>query len=354
MNVAPRRRPKAHVKCDGKREYGAKPKGSRFDALRMVSENFGRDDGETSLEGNKGSINANDAAQFSFSHGNKIWTKPKNTKSGARQALSDISNETTKGTNAGEGSIMKAYLPSQAKYGSFPRARTEIVDGKKGFIAWKIDLSKAYDRLNWNFIEYVLVELRLPDDLVHLIKSCVTTVNIQAVTTSIPIYAMQTTKLPASVCDDLDKLNRNFFWGAAAREGWGGGGCGEKKQKIHSCQWDLVCRPTWKVGMGLKKTTAMNQAMLAKIGWRLRSKDKGLWAKIYETNYMQGSTILDTSLKSKQGCSSTWRSILHGTALLSQGLAWRIGKGDSTHLWTNKWVSDAPLAHLEGVLQLTD
>lgn len=62
MNIAPRRRPKADVKNDGRREYGAKPKGSRFDILRMVSENFGRDDGETSLEGNKGSINANDAA----------------------------------------------------------------------------------------------------------------------------------------------------------------------------------------------------------------------------------------------------------------------------------------------------
>ncbi|BFG35445.1 hypothetical protein CerSpe_217190 [Prunus speciosa] len=166
---------------------------------------------------------------------------------------------------------------------------------------------------------------------------------IQAVTASIPIYAMQTTKLPASVCDDLDKLNRNFFWGG-----------GEKKQKIHLCQWDLVCRPKCKGVMGFKKTIAMNQAMLAKIGWRLHSKDKGLWAKFFETKYMQGSTILDPSLRSNQGCSSTWRSILHGSTLLSQGLAWRIGKWDSTHFWTDKWVTDQPLAQQEEVLQLID
>lgn len=36
---------------------------------------------------------------------------------------------------------------------------------------------------------------------------------IQAVTFSIPCYVMQTTKLPASICVDLDKLNMNFFMG---------------------------------------------------------------------------------------------------------------------------------------------
>lgn len=34
---------------------------------------------------------------------------------------------------------------------------------------------------------------------------------IQAVTSSIPVYVMQTSKLPVSVCEDLDNLNRNFF-----------------------------------------------------------------------------------------------------------------------------------------------
>ncbi|KAI5327836.1 hypothetical protein L3X38_027232 [Prunus dulcis] len=50
---------------------------------------------------------------------------------------------------------------------------------------------------------------------------------IQAVTSAVPIYAMQTSKLPVSVGQELDKLNRNFFWGGS-----------EKKLKIHLCQWD--------------------------------------------------------------------------------------------------------------------
>ncbi|CAL8098742.1 unnamed protein product [Prunus armeniaca] len=34
---------------------------------------------------------------------------------------------------------------------------------------------------------------------------------IQAVTSVIPVFAMQTAKLPMSICDELDKLNRNFL-----------------------------------------------------------------------------------------------------------------------------------------------
>ncbi|BBG96503.1 hypothetical protein Prudu_005325 [Prunus dulcis] len=78
---------------------------------------------------------------------------------------------------------------------------------------------------------------------------------IQAVTSAVPIYAMQTSKLPVSVGQELDKLNRNFFWGGS-----------EKKLKIHLCQWDLACRPKHKGGLGFKKTTAMNKALLAKVG----------------------------------------------------------------------------------------
>lgn len=51
--------------------------------------------------------------------------------------------------------------------------------GKKGFIAWKIDLSKAYDRLNWNFIRTVLNKMGLLESLVQLIMRCVSSITYQ-------------------------------------------------------------------------------------------------------------------------------------------------------------------------------
>ncbi|KAI5324585.1 hypothetical protein L3X38_033658 [Prunus dulcis] len=152
---------------------------------------------------------------------------------------------------------------------------------------------------------------------------------------------MQTTKLPISVCNALDQLNRNFFWGSS-----------EKKYKIH--QWDLACRPKVKGGLGFEKTASMNQALLAKIGWRLHSKDNGLWAKIYEAKYLKGTSIFDSSLGARQVCSTTWRSIIHGFQLLVQGMCWRIGRGDSVKFWEDNWVTDVPLMQQAGVLTIHD
>ncbi|BBH09066.1 hypothetical protein Prudu_021464 [Prunus dulcis] len=166
---------------------------------------------------------------------------------------------------------------------------------------------------------------------------------IQAVTSAVPIYAMQTSKLPISVGHELDKLNRNFFWGGR-----------EKKLKIHLCQWDLACRPKHKGGLGFKKTTAMNKALLAKVGWRLHQNDKGLWAKIYESKYLKGKSVLDSSLMFRQDCSTTWKGVMYGVELLRQGVGWRVGKGDTTKFWKDSWLIDEPLLKHDGVLHIED
>lgn len=46
--------------------------------------------------------------------------------------------------------------------------------GRKGFMAIKVDLEKAYDLLSWHFIFETLMELRLPSALIHLIMECLT------------------------------------------------------------------------------------------------------------------------------------------------------------------------------------
>ncbi|KAL6180703.1 hypothetical protein ACLB2K_047363 [Fragaria x ananassa] len=55
---------------------------------------------------------------------------------------------------------------------------------------------------------------------------------IQSVTSAIPNYAMKTTKFPVSLCDRLDKLNRNFLWGDV-----------DDKKIVHLVNWDIVCQP---------------------------------------------------------------------------------------------------------------
>ncbi|KAL6208769.1 hypothetical protein ACLB2K_019714 [Fragaria x ananassa] len=158
---------------------------------------------------------------------------------------------------------------------------------------------------------------------------------IQSVTSSIPIYAMQTAKLPSSICEKLDKLNRDFLWGDS-----------EQKRKIHLTNWDMVCRPKCFGGLGIKKSSDMNKAMLAKVSWRIIQEDKGLWNEIYQQKYLKADSILQKNYDKPTNCSSTWSAIVSGAELLRKGVQWRIGNGCTAKFWVDSW---SPCGILENV-----
>ena len=45
---------------------------------------------------------------------------------------------------------------------------------KKGFLAFKVDLEKAYDRVDWRYLEFILSKFGFPDRIISLIMFCVT------------------------------------------------------------------------------------------------------------------------------------------------------------------------------------
>jgi hypothetical protein len=50
--------------------------------------------------------------------------------------------------------------------------------GRKGMMVVKVDLEKAYDRLQWDFISDTLSEVKLPSNLVTLITKCIESTSI--------------------------------------------------------------------------------------------------------------------------------------------------------------------------------
>jgi hypothetical protein len=49
--------------------------------------------------------------------------------------------------------------------------------GKKGMMAVKLDMSKAYDRNEWSFVQIVLKKMGFPDSMVNVIMRCISTVS---------------------------------------------------------------------------------------------------------------------------------------------------------------------------------
>ena len=49
--------------------------------------------------------------------------------------------------------------------------------GKSGLLAAKLDMTKAYDRVEWKFLEGIMLKLGFTERWVHLIMACVTYVS---------------------------------------------------------------------------------------------------------------------------------------------------------------------------------
>lgn len=81
---------------------------------------------------------------------------------------------------------------------------------------------------------------------------------IQASLSSTPYYTIQTSKLPRTTCDDIDRISRRFLWGGS-----------EEQRKVHLVAWDTVTKEKDSGGLGLRTMRQANAAFLSKLGWRL-------------------------------------------------------------------------------------
>jgi hypothetical protein len=57
---------------------------------------------------------------------------------------------------------------------------------KHGYVGIKLDMAKAYDRIEWPFLEKTLTIMGFPSKLVNTIMNCVTTVSFSVLVNGIP------------------------------------------------------------------------------------------------------------------------------------------------------------------------
>jgi hypothetical protein len=128
---------------------------------------------------------------------------------------------------------------------------------------------------------------------------------IQVVAQAIPTYIMGVFKLPFSICDELTKLIREYWWGVE-----------HGKRKTHWVSWDKMIRTKSQGGRGFRDMRIFNQALLARQAWRLLAFPNSLCARVLKAKYYPHGDLIDTVFTGNP--SSTWTAITHGLELLKK------------------------------------
>ena len=129
---------------------------------------------------------------------------------------------------------------------------------------------------------------------------------IKVVAQAIPTYTMSCFLLPKGLCEDLERMMRNFWWGQKNQEA-----------KIPWVGWKKMCKSKIQGGMGFCNLKAFNLAMLAKQGWCLFTNPSSLVARLYRVKYHPTSDVLGA----KFGCnpSYAWRRIYNSLEVIRKG-----------------------------------
>ena len=148
---------------------------------------------------------------------------------------------------------------------------------------------------------------------------------IKAVAQAIPTYSMSCFKLPRGLCESINSLIRNFWWGS--RDG---------KRKTCWVSWAEMTTPKYAGGLGFRDIELFNLALLARQAWRILQNPETPSARILKAVYYPSCDFLKAEVGSHP--SQIWRALVEGRDTLKVGLIRRIGTGESAHAWHDNWL----------------
>uniref|UniRef100_A0A7N2LG27 COP9 signalosome complex subunit 8 n=1 Tax=Quercus lobata TaxID=97700 RepID=A0A7N2LG27_QUELO len=145
---------------------------------------------------------------------------------------------------------------------------------------------------------------------------------------NLPTYYLSLFTIPSHVANKIEKIQRDFLWGDS---------------KLHLVGWDKVCAPKANGGLGIRKLTTFNKALLGKWLWRFGVEETRLWRRVVALKFGEEWGGWSSKLgRGVHGC-GLWRSIRKGWEVFSKHIRFEVGVGDRVKLWTDQWCGDSPL-----------
>jgi hypothetical protein len=149
---------------------------------------------------------------------------------------------------------------------------------------------------------------------------------IKSVTAAIPSYAMRTFLLPKSICNQLDKVFKNFWWGFSS----------SKTRNLFLKSWNFICTLKAVGGLGMRSMKDVNLALISKVGWTLLMGLDSLWVSQLIGKYLYSECFLSPS--SLSSTSWLWKGIIKSKPIISQGACHRIHSFSFRSVWNSSWI----------------
>lgn len=126
---------------------------------------------------------------------------------------------------------------------------------------------------------------------------------LKAVLTAIPTYPMSCFELPMSMYKRIQSVLTRFWWDGS-----------DNKRKMSWVAWSKLTKSKAEGGLGFRDIQLFNQALLAKIAWRIITVPDSLLARVLRGKYCHKKNFLIVDLPAT--CSHGWRGIIQGRNLL--------------------------------------
>ncbi|XP_048615609.1 uncharacterized protein LOC125588345 [Brassica napus] len=149
---------------------------------------------------------------------------------------------------------------------------------------------------------------------------------LKSILTAIPTHIISCFQIPVSLCKRIQSVLTRFWWDGP-----------EGNKKMCWVSWDKLTKPKAEGGLGFRDIQLFNQALLAKVAWRIITVPNCLLARILTGKYCKKQSFLNVANPSV--ASHGWRGILWGRELLKEKLGKSIGNGQTTRVWQDVWIS---------------
>ncbi|KAG7591058.1 Ribonuclease H-like superfamily [Arabidopsis thaliana x Arabidopsis arenosa] len=149
---------------------------------------------------------------------------------------------------------------------------------------------------------------------------------LKSVLTAIPSYSMSCFLLPIGLCKRIQSALTRFFW--------------DSKQEKKGMAWvsfNSLTQSKDNGGLGIREIQSFNEALLAKLSWRLINNPTSLLSRMLLAKYCRNRPFMEVT--PKPSSSHGWKGILAGRDLLREGMGIAIGNGQTTNVWRDPWTA---------------